>query len=155
MEQRRLRQSTVQDHFQYRRLIGGYLKPPQEDDALRIYQVTDLRGRTTKASLNEFNVARALEIVGLEFKFQLSVAGGRQLAFGIVVDFLVETAPLPTPVWVHGEYWHTGAQREADLRHQDIVKEYMAGGILEPVEIWGDESDTIPRAVAAVRNKLL
>jgi hypothetical protein len=155
MEERRLRRSTVQDHFQYRKLISGYLKPPQEDDSLRVYLVTDVRGRTFKASKNEWNVAQALETVGLEFKFQLSVAGGRSLAFGIVLDFLVETVPLPTPVWVHGEYWHQGDRRARDLRHQDIVREYMQGGILEPVEIWGDESDTAPRALAAVRQKLL
>ena len=155
MQQRRLRESTVQDHFQYGKLISGYLKPPQDDDDLRVYMVTDKRGRTTKASKNEYFVALALETIGLEFQFQLSVAGGRQLAFGIVLDFLVDTAPLPTPLWVHGEYWHMGAKRKKDLRQQDIVKEYMAGGILEPVEIWGLESDTASRALSAVRNKLL
>jgi hypothetical protein len=155
MPQRRLRRSTVQDHFQYRKLISGYLSPPQEDDDQRVYMVTDLRGHTTRASKNEWNVAQALEEVGLDFQFQLSIAGGRQLAFGIVVDFLVETVPLPTPVWVHGEYWHQGNQRQKDIRNQDIVREYMQGAILEPVEIWGAESDTEQRAVAAVRAKLL
>ena len=155
MKQRRLRQSTVQDHFQYRNLVSGYMHPPQDDDDTRVYQVTDKRGRTTKASSNEWYVAQALETVGLTFKFQLSVAGGRQLSFGIVLDFLVDTVPLPTPVWVHGEHWHTGSEREKDLRHQDIVREYMQGAVLPAKEIWGAESDSLNRALAAVRRKLL
>lgn len=155
VEKRQLRKSTIQDHFQYGKLRTTYMAPPQEDDDQRVYVVTDMRGRTSKASSNEYNVAQALENLNLEFKFQLSVAGGRSLAFGIVLDFLVETAPLPTPVWVHGEYWHQGNKRAKDLRQQDIVREYMQGGILEPVEIWGEESDSVARAEAALREKLI
>ena len=153
MEKRRLRKSTIQDHFQYGKLITGYLRTP-DDEAQRDFYVTDMRGRTSKASSNEYYVALALEKIGLDFKFQLSVAGGKSLAFGIVLDFLVMTVPLPTPVWVHGDYWHTGARRQKDLRQQDIVKQYMAGAILEPVEIWGHESDTEQMALASVRRKL-
>lgn len=154
MEQRRLRKSTIQDHFQYSKLISGYLRKPDEEDAQRVFYVTDMRGRVAKATSNEYYVALALEKLGLEFKFQLSVAGGKSLAFGIVLDFLVMTVPLPTPVWVHGDYWHTGTRRQKDLRQQDIVKQYMAGSILEPVEIWGHESESEAMALASVRRKL-
>jgi hypothetical protein len=130
------------------------MTPPQEDDMTRKYYVTDSSGKTAKASLNEYNVAKALVKLNLEFEFQLSVAGGRSLAFGVVLDFLVHTVPLDTPVWVHGEYWHVGDRREKDLRQQDIVKEYMHGSVLEPVEIWGSESDTEARALAACRRAL-
>jgi hypothetical protein len=127
---------------------------PQEDDDVRTYYVTDSRGRKSKASSNEYWVAEALRELNLEFQFQLSIAGGRSLAFGIVLDFLVDTAPLPTPVWVHGEHWHTGERRAKDLRQQDIVKEYMQDSILEPVELWGSETDTKDEALAAVRREL-
>ena len=150
----RLRQATIQDHFQYRKMYTGYLAKPPEDRSNLTYYVTDRRGRTTKASSNEYYVSLALDKLGLEYAFQMSVAGGKTLSFGIVVDFLVETVPLPTPVWVHGEYWHTGAEREKDLRQQDIVREYMQGSILEPVEIWGHESDTKEMAFSSVRRKL-
>lgn len=155
MEKRRLRQSTIQDHFQYRRLRSTYFFAPQEDDNQRVFYVEDMRGRVARATKNEYNVAQALEAFDLEFTFQLSIAGGRSLAFGIVLDFLVETAPLPTPVWVHGEYWHTGDRRKRDLEQQEVVKQYMEGGILEPVEIWGMESETVELAKRAVREKLL
>ena len=150
----KLRKATIQDHFQYRKLYSGYLAKPDEDRAGLKYYVTDRRGRTSKASSNEYYVSLALDTLGFEYAFQLSVAGGKTLAFGIVVDFLVETVPLPTPVWVHGEYWHTGAEREKDLRQQDIVREYMQGSILEPVEIWGHESETQEMALSSVRRKL-
>jgi hypothetical protein len=155
MQKRRLRQSTIQDHFVYRKLRTGYMIAPQEDDSLRVFFVEDMRGRISKASKNEYNVAQALENLGYEFSFQLSIAGGRSLAFGIVLDFLVETAPLPTPVWVHGEYWHKGDKRKKDLEQQEVVKQYMAGGILEPVEIWGMESETVSLATQAIRRKLV
>lgn len=155
MQQRRLRQSTIQDHFQYQKLRSSFYLAPQEDDDTRYYHVTDSEGRTFKASRNEYNVAQALDNFGLDFQFQLSIAGGRSLAFGIVLDFLVQTAPLPTPVWVHGEYWHTGERRQRDLEQMDAVKQYMAGSILEPVEIWGMESETVEAATATVRRKLL
>lgn len=152
----RLRQSEIQDHFQYQKLVSGYLaKPEAQDERYRVYRVTDKRGRTSKATSNEYYVAQALDTVGLEYAFQLSIAGGKTLAFGIVLDFLVDTVPLPTPLWVHGDYWHTGARRQKDLRQQDIVKQYMEGSILEPIEIWGHESDSIEMALAAVRRKLL
>lgn len=154
MARRRLRQSTIQDHFQYRKFVSSFMSHPQEDDSNRTYYVTDSRNKTAKASLNEYNVAMALYRLNYVFEFQVSIAGGRSIAFGIVLDFLVETAPLPTPLWVHGEYWHTGTRRARDLRQQDIVKEYMQGSILEPVEIWGNESETIELAMSTLRRRL-
>ena len=150
----RMRRSTIQDHFQYKQLHSPYMAPPQEDDSDRTFYVTDSSGKTSKASSNEYYVAEALKTIGFEFQFQVSLAGGRSLAFGIVLDFLVKTAPLPTPLWVHGEHWHMGERRAKDLRQQDIVREYMQGSILEPVEIWGSESDTLERALSSVRKNL-
>ena len=156
MPRRRLRQATIQDHFQYRELISPYLAKPDEDDSSnRVHFVTDRRGRKSKATSNEYFVAQALDSIGLEYAFQLSIAGGKSLSFGIVLDFLVETVPLPTPLWVHGDYWHTGARRQKDLRQQDIVKQYLEGAILEPIEIWGHESNSLEMALAAIRRKLL
>jgi hypothetical protein len=155
MEKRRLRKSTIQDHFVYGKLRSAYFLQPQEDDDQRVLYVEDSRGRISRATKNEYNVAQALEELGFEFQFQLSIAGGRSLAFGIVLDFLVETAPLPTPVWVHGEYWHKGDRRKRDLEQQEVVKQYMMGSILDPVEIWGMESETVNQAIKACREKLL
>ena len=155
VEKRRFRPATIQSHFQFKQLTSYFHGRPDGKDATRVYRVTDRRGRTSKASSNEYFVAKALETLGFEFAFQLSVAGGRSLSFGIVLDFLVETVPLPTPLWVHGDYWHTGERRQKDLRQQDIVKQFLMDSILEPIEIWGHESNTPEMAQAAVRRKLL
>jgi hypothetical protein len=124
------------------------------------YEQPDLLDRAMtvqgkKASLNEYNVAKALDTVKLSYEFQLGIAGGRDLLGGIVLDFLVYTIPWPTPLWVHGEYWHQGPDREKDLRQQAIVDSIFRGEVGKPVEIWGSESETEAAALAAVRIKLL
>lgn len=122
---------------------------PQEDLAERVYEV---QGK--KATSGEYNVALALEQLGLDYTFQLSILGGRSVAGGIVLDFLVDTVPLPTPLWVHGEYWHSGAQRAKDMRQQALVDQESRGGYAPAVEIWFDECDTPEKALDTVRRKL-
>ena len=151
----KLQKSTLQKHFQFGKLISPFLAAPQEDDEDRKYFVTDSNEKTSKASLNEYNVALALEELRFEFQFQLAIAGGRGRLFGIVLDFLVMTVPEPTPLWVHGEHWHMGERRERDLRAQDTVREYMGGAINEPVEIWGDQSSTKELALTYVRKAIV
>ena len=121
----------------------------------RIYSGTDAQGTTKKATSNEFYVAAALKSVGLEFQFQLSISGGRQMSGGIVLDFLVLTTPLPTPVWVHGEHWHQGNRRANDIKAMQTVETVMAGQSNPGVEIWGSESSDAELAMNAVRRKIL
>lgn len=150
----KLRRSVLTQR-QFKGLRTLYHQPARQDDQERIYRVTDATGATKKASSNEKYVADALAQLNLGFTFQMSVAGGRSLAFGIVLDFLVHTSPQPTPVWVHGEHWHQGSQRAADLRAQQTVEDFGQGAYRKGVEIWGNESDTQIRAMNAVRRKIL
>jgi hypothetical protein len=76
------------------------------------------------------------------------------MAFGVVLDFLVKTVPLPTPLWVHGEHWHQGNQRAEDLKQQQLVAEYLGGFVNPPAEIWGSESSDKQQAIQAVRRVL-
>lgn len=149
-----MQKSTLQNHFMFGKLVSPFLAPPQDDDEDRILFVTDSSGKTSKANKNEYNVSLALVKLGFEFQFQLSIGGGRGRLFGIVLDFLVMTVPEPTPMWVHGEYWHMGERRAKDLRQQDTVREYMQGAINEPVEIWGDQSNTEALALTYVRQAI-
>ena len=147
----KLRQATIQDHFQFGQLVSPFMSSPQDDDDTRAVYVTDSSGKTSKASSNEYNVAAALQELGFRFQFQLSLAGGRGRAFGVVLDFLVDTVPMPTPLWVHGEHWHTGADRAKDIRQQDAVRTALQGQINIPVEIWGSESNTPEMALVYTR----
>ena len=150
----KLRQAKIQSHFQFGRLVSSFLPIPQDDDDTRALFVTDSSGKTSKASSGEYNVALALRTLKLEFQFQVSIAGGRGRAFGLVLDFFVMTVPMPTPVWVHGEYYHSGDRREKDLLQQDAVREYMQGAINEPIEIWFSECDTEEKALLSARRAL-
>ena len=135
-------------------LVRPPIPAPQEDDTSRTVFVTDSYGKTSKASTNEFNVAAALKTLKFSFRFQVSIAGGKGRAFGLVLDFLVETVPRPTPLWVHGEHWHTGEKRMKDLRQQDTVREYLQGEVNPAVEIWGTESKTEEDALLYTRMRL-
>lgn len=150
-----LRKSKIQSHFQFKGLRSLYHQPVQADDTKRTYYVTDVEGNTKKATSNEYFVSKAFDENDLDYIFQMSIAGGRGMAFGMVLDFLVYTTPLPTPVWVHGAYWHGGAQREKDIRSMEVVQSYGQGAYAQGVEIWGDESDTLEKARLAVRLKIL
>jgi len=89
------------------------------------------------ASKEEGFVASALKRFGWDFVYQQPFFGGRQIAGGFVVDFLVITAPLPTPVWVQGEYWHSGAQAERDKLNQALLRSKIKG-YAPAVDLWGE-----------------
>ena len=144
-----LEQSTIQDHFQFRGLRTNFFPRPREDDEDRVMLVKGM-----KASKNEYNVAKALDTLGLDYNFQMSIGGARGQSFTTILDFLVYTDPLPTPLWVHGEHWHMGDRRAKDIRQQTIVDDYLRGSAGMPIEIWGDESDTPALALQAVRREL-
>ena len=58
------------------------------------------------ATSYEYNVAYALDKLELPYMFQFIFLGGKAVRGGMVVDFLVLTDPLSTPVWVNGGFWH-------------------------------------------------
>lgn len=65
--------------------------------------------------------------------------GGRFFQGGIVVDILVPTRPLPTPVFIDGEAWHEGMAEPEDLfKRTQLMQEY--GYLLaDPVVIYGKD----------------
>lgn len=66
-------------------------------------------------SVEEWRTAVALYTYKWDFRFQVPVGGGRSRKGGTIVDFLVETKPNLTALFVDGEYWHRGAQRDLDI----------------------------------------
>ncbi len=104
-----------------------------------------------RASKNEYNVAVALEKVTLDFIFQYEVYYGRRMGRGFIIDFLIFTQPLPTPLWVNGEYWHRGEQREIDFYQETLFNAISRGTFMPAVTLWGMETDTPELALQAVR----
>jgi hypothetical protein len=100
-------------------------------------------------SREEWRVAMALDKLGLEYRYQVPLAGGTRVRGGMVLDFLVDLPPEQIPMPVHGEYWHRGAEEErlylAALEH--IYKR-------EPVVLWAEELKSVAMAVATIRREL-
>jgi len=104
------------------------------------------------ASDIEWRVAVALEKLGLHFIYQYSLLGGRTKRGGIVLDFLVLTSPLSTPLDVRGEYWHQPKQRiEDDL---GLALAMSRGRFAQPVIIYGGELQSVEQAYSVVKREL-
>lgn len=123
------------------------LKEPEEEIGL-------IHGQIPGSSL-EWRVALALDTLKLNYSYQVPLAGGRLFRGGQVLDFLVYTVPLPTPLFVQGDYWH-GGTRSAESKYKvDEVKRIMGSYCADPVEIWEHEALTKEQALDTVRRKLL
>lgn len=90
-------------------------------------------------SREEWRVAVVLNRAGVEFDYQYSVGGGKTFRGGQVIDFLVYTVPLPTPLYVQGQYWHRGAVGLEDKFKQSEVMRLMNGQVNPPVLVWDYE----------------
>lgn len=116
--------------------------------------IGNVQGRKPQ-SVQEWRVALALWKLKLNFEYQFSIAGGTTTLGGQVVDFWVYTAPLPTPVYVQGEYWHRAQKHLSDLLKQQQVISIFKGQILPPIELEENELDSAQEAYETVRRRLL
>ena len=103
-----------------------------------------------RASDLEFNLAAALSKNKWSFEFQVGFFGGRSVAGGFVIDFAVDTAPLPTPVNVQGAYWHTNEQREQDKLVQSMFTSVLSSSYAQLLFAEERECDTFQNANAWV-----
>jgi hypothetical protein len=113
----------------------------------------EVRGKS--ASSYEYNFARALDYWRLDFLFQVNYWGGRRFRGGLVLDFLVFTVPQYTPVWVNGEYWHSGGRKEVDFLQQIMLNSIFRGRLRPALVLWGKDVGTFEDAKSTVRRKLL
>lgn len=106
------------------------------------------------ASDIEERVARALYKLQLPFRFQVDYFGGRSLSGGLVLDFLVLT-PLPIPILVQGEYWHSGESKARDAYNIARLLDLFKGQIAVPVELFGQDLQSQEDADRQVRQAVL
>ena len=106
----------------------------------------------SKATDIEWRVAVVLERLGLDFKYQYPLRGGRSVRGGIVLDFLVFTVPLRTPLDIRGDYWHQPRQRVDD--DLGLALAMSRGRFAEPVIIYGGELQTMEQAYSSVKRKM-
>lgn len=103
----------------------------------------------------EWYVALALNKLGLQYIYQYSIGGGRLFRGGQVIDFFVFTVPLPTPLFVQGDYWHRGTRAAATILNLERAKNLLKGQAADPVEIWEHEALDEGMAYQTVKRKLL
>lgn len=115
--------------------------------------ITPVQGQMP-GSIQEWRVAKALDYYKMSYIFQYDVYGGKQVRGGQVIDFLVYTSPLPTPVYVQGEYWHRRQKATEDALKQAQVKNLFNGQINDPVLIWEHEVQTLEDAKHVVKEKI-
>ena len=99
----------------------------------------------------ENNYAAALDKFGWLFEYQVSLFGGRNVLGGTVVDFIVYTVPLPTPVYVGALYWHSGQRAEREKVLFALIAARLRKYYQAPIEY---ESEDVETKEAAERTVL-
>lgn len=129
-------------------------RPPFERAVKEEEFVGTIAGKKA-SSKEEWRIAIALDKVGLSYEYQLPIGGGRSVRGGMVLDFLVYTKPLPTPLLVQGKYWHTGRKGRFDPFNEARIKSLLGGRSSQPKEVWDYEIPNQSLADSWVRRNLI
>lgn len=97
-----------------------------------------IQGKTVD-SKEEVMVASSLGKFGHTYVYQQPINGGNMVAGGFTLDFLVTSSvPLPTPLEVQSEHWHSGAQSDRDTLKKLFLTANLKG-YAELQEIWAEQ----------------
>lgn len=129
------------------------VKPNTDFEFKEPEEVVGLIHGREPGSVNEWHVAKGLERAKLEYNYQVSLGGGNLFRGGRILDFLVFTPGAPTPLLVHGDYWHGGSKSDVSLEMEDI-KRLLGHGYQDPQVIWGHECMDIQQAYNWIKRKL-
>ena len=99
----------------------------------------------------EFFVARALWKLGHSFRYQVPMLQMPGVRGGQVIDFVVDTPPLPTPILYHGDFWHYGTMAAEDYYNLVTLTHALRGFMTTPVVIWGKDVSTYDAIYAYLR----
>ena len=120
-------------------------KPPAEKAEIGL-----IHGEKPGSTL-EWNVSQALDIMELDYEYQYQV-GMPGVSGSQRIDFYVYTPGLPTPLLVHGRYWHTGIH--ADPLDDMKLAKLLGGRARKPVIIWEEDCGTVNDALTFLRANL-
>ena len=104
-------------------------------------------------SKEEWWVAKALWKHEVPFMFQYELFHGRSRLGGVILDFLVWN-PQPTPLPVHGEYWHEGNLSGDDRKDLVMIADYFNIGVENIPILWGKDAQTEDDVSAWVRDNI-
>jgi hypothetical protein len=113
----------------------------------------DIHGEPA-GSTEEWRVSQALNKLDLGYEYQIDLVGGNKLPGGQILDFLVFTKPLPTPIYINGDYWHRASAQNDALKQAAVVNEL--GGFVQPPKVfWTHQLTSIQDAIDLLRRELL
>lgn len=105
-------------------------------------------------SVEEWRVAQALGRIKVPFIYQFEIFDA-SVRGGIILDFLVQTNPLATPLEVDGQYWHRGERSSKDIMRQVTLERYFLGKTQPLVVLYGKDLASPELADSAVRKAIL
>ncbi len=105
-------------------------------------------------SVEEWRVAQSLSRFRIPFDFKFEIFDS-SVRGGIVLDFLVKTRPLSTPLEVYGQYWHKGERSSKERIRDVIIEDYFRGNSLPLLIFFASDLQTQEMADAKVRRELL
>jgi hypothetical protein len=106
-----------------------------------------------KATTPEWRIGKALDKMGLTYKFQYSILGGRNPG-GQVLDYYIYTVPLPTPLNVNGDYWHRLNKSYRDNLKANQTNELFNNAANPLVIAWEHDLGSIDEAEATLKKLL-
>jgi hypothetical protein len=109
---------------------------------------------TKVGSKPEWYVAIAIDRLGWDFEAQVSYFGGRKVAGGMVLDYLVYTLPDPTPIFVQGEHWHSGSRQELDALQLANLRRFFSNRIRDPILLEERTINTPERAYNTCKREI-
>src|SRR3990172_2544184 len=136
------------------RVAKPHATPKPENTDLKIpkFSVEGLliNGRPVGSTL-EWNIACALDLLKLEYHYQVAVFGGRWVPGGAIIDFEVFIVPRSVYVFAQGDYWHTrGNKEEEDSWLINRIETELKKDI---VEIWEHDALTVQQAMNTLKKE--
>lgn len=102
-------------------------------------------------SIGEWRAAVSLWKFKLPFEYQVPLFGGRWVAGGQVLDFLVY-APFARPLQIFGEHWHISELTSEERLKLEQIKQVYGQ---DPVVLWFQDILTQEASDRAIRGAFL
>lgn len=128
--------------------IAGHSYHPKKDAEPPMPAMWD--GKTI-GSVQEWRWILASLYYKVEFIYQMDIKGGRSIAGGQVLDFMMITKPLMTPVSIKGKYWHSGKVEVEDIIREATIAELYKGQAFPVVTVYDYELPDLDTAKEVFR----
>ena len=113
--------------------------------------ITQIQG-IDPGSPQEWRYAKGLDYCKIRYYYQYNVLQPSGIRGGQRLDFLLKTAPLPTPVYIQS-YWHTGDKKqESDFKVAALMAVYR-GTFADPILVDGSQLNCVQDAIDMIRSE--